>query len=121
MEGGVGEAGGTEIRVMDEFGVRFKNPRDEEGVVVLDCPAEAERGVDPVTQLVPSLISIEVNYILTASLSLAAHLQYFGAEYALKIVECLVQCLLWGAGWRTNVELECRGQGVEMLVPYISG
>ena len=47
MERGVGEAGGSEVWVLDEAGVRLNDASYEEGVVGVDCATEAEGGVDP--------------------------------------------------------------------------
>ena len=47
VERGVGEAGGSVVWVLDEAGVRLEDAGYEEGVVGVNCAAEAEGGVDP--------------------------------------------------------------------------
>lgn len=48
VEGGVGQAEGREVGVLEEVGrVGFADAGDEEGIIRVDCAAEAEGGVDP--------------------------------------------------------------------------
>lgn len=43
----VGEAGGGGVGVVEEVGVRLEDAGCEEGVVGVDCAADAEGGFDP--------------------------------------------------------------------------
>ena len=87
MEGSVGKAGRAVVWVVEELGVVLDDAGDKKGIVGVDCPAQAEGRIDPVSPFIPSSqYKLSGSYILKAFLCFVVRLQSSDARLAQKVV-----------------------------------